>query len=82
MYCICSVSFSGERLLFGLRDAGGENIYKWINNASLTYDAWRDLEPNGRTGERCVHMNRDNAYWNDISCEESNLALCSTTGED
>ena len=65
-----------------MSDTEHESIFRWVNNAPLRYETWREgtNEPNGRFTENCVQMNEDFG-WNDISCSGSEHVLCSTTGK-
>ena len=65
-----------------MSDTEHESIFRWVNNAPLHYEAWREgtNEPNGRSTENCVQMNQDFG-WNDISCADLERVLCSTIGK-
>jgi hypothetical protein len=55
----------------GATDAGQEGVWTWISGQPNTFQTFAPGEPNGATGENCIHLRRyatDPYGWNDASC--------------
>lgn len=55
----------------GANDVGHEGIWTWISGEPNTFQVFPAGEPNGGTGENCIHLRRyaEAPYgWNDANC--------------
>ena len=73
-----------DRSWIGLTDDEDESIFRWLNNAPLTYETWHEGfdEPNGRSDQNCVLVHHT-LKWIDVRCGDNDQkhVLCSTPGE-
>ena len=62
----------------GLNDRETDGTYKWTDKRLLYYTNWGPSEPNGGSGENCVHMMQSakNRKWNDLSCLSKKHYVC------
>ncbi|XP_004607683.2 mannose-binding protein C [Sorex araneus] len=62
--------------ILGITDEENEGQFVDLKGNALTYQNWRNGEPNNAdSGEDCVLLT-ENGKWNDISCSHSGLAVC------
>jgi hypothetical protein len=62
------LSLTVSEVWIGLSDHTTEGTMVWVTGRPLTFDNFKDLEPNDQDGEDCVHFKSDGG-WNDVACK-------------
>ena len=54
-----------------------EGVWTWASTGNpLLYTAWDKNEPNGFTGENCLHIYKSKDTWNDTACDSKRGYIC------
>lgn len=69
--------FTNENsFLIYFTDSAKEGDFRGTDGQKLSYTNWKMAEPNGKTTENCVEVERTTGKWNDISCTASKPFIC------